>query len=241
LKWLVACALALSAPVHAGPWCGGGRGWSPIGKHLPRHPHLVYWREATYYGGKAQRTARLPIQATIDGKAVNVVVSDVTVGAVLLRFVEIASDRSGALQLSWKEMARDDPDPYTTTVDYTIDESWTAGETAAPTVTRYHKTHVAERASDSKTYEGAAITTDTPAIAFTARWRRDAKDSWRTLRLPAVDEDGHATAFVGQTMCSPDTIPLELLERGIELELKATLPDGKERALALPAPFKLGR
>jgi hypothetical protein len=130
LKWLVACALALSAPAHAGPWCGGGRGWSPIGKHLPRHPHLVYWREATYFAKNAQRTARLPIQATIDGQAVKVVVSDVTVGAVLLRFVEIASDRTGALQLSWSEMVRDDPDPYITTVDYTIDDSWTAGEPA---------------------------------------------------------------------------------------------------------------
>ena len=111
-------------------------------------------------------------------------------------------------------------------------------EKPTATVNRFHQYVLMERDKDSHDYDGAAIEVDAPAIAFTVRWRRDAKDKWRTFEVPALERDGHAAALVGETRCGSATIPLGLLEHGIELELGAKLPDGKTIAVTgLPSPF----
>jgi hypothetical protein len=123
---------------------------------------------------------------------------------------------------------------------YTITSDWTAPVADPVTISRYHEASVGFRVGSAHAYSGVAIATNLPAIAFTARWRRDDKDGWHVVQAPAVAGDaGHTVAYLGETDCGPSTIPLVFLERGIELELSAELPDGSKATLPLPKPFVL--
>jgi len=241
LKSLLVLAL-LAAPVDAGPWCGGGESWGPVGKTIPVRAHLVYARSTRYYAGKPAGEKLTGVKATINGKPVKLRVKEVKTNGELLRFIDVLSDATGTLKLTYSTSTGDDPSLDENVHEYTIDPAWKAPDPSDATLTRYHQLYMGERRGDTKQYDGADIKLDAPAIAFTLRWRRDAKDTWRTLQLPVEDAGGMSAVRFGQTACAADTVPLAFLERGVELELKALLVDGTSRNVSgLPSPFVLPR
>ena len=206
--------LILSRHVAAGPYCGGDSGWAPAAGSVPRHPQLVFWQQDSSIlpKGRAYRINQPKLAATIDGKRVALRFRTVRSRDIVVRFIDVASDRTGTLVIT-----DGSADPGT----FTIDPSWHVAKPHAAT-SRYDlmSTRMA-----SRHYDGLAIAVDR-AIAFRVRWRRDARDEWRTLLLPAVDRSGTSTALLGETNCQTDDVPIALLERGIELDVSAILPDG---------------
>ena len=209
------------AAAVAGPYCGGRAGWAPAGATVPPRAHVVFWQQDSSIlpRGRAYRVKRPKLSATIDGKKVAIRTRQVRTRDVVLWFVEVQSKNAGTLVLR-----EGDDAAQGTSRTYTIDPEWKAGEMRAAT-SRYHEqsTRMAQR-----TYEGLAIAVE-GAIAFKVRWRRDADDRWRALTLPAVERDGVSTAMLGQTDCQSDDVPVALLERGVELDVSALLPDGSTK------------
>jgi hypothetical protein len=245
MRPILVTAIALSThAAAAGPWCGEVSGaWAPTTASLPRHPHLIYFRDHQHYGSKQFSTHLEHVRATIDGKPVKIRVSDVTVGEHQLAVLEVQSERTGKLAISLNQFHGDDypGEEYATDHEriYQIVSDWKTPVADAPKVTRYHKRSWGMGPRMTHDYDGATIATNLPAIEFDARWRRDALDDWHAMRLPAVADGDHATVSLGETQCGAPTIPLALLERGLELELTAQLPDGTQVAIPLPNPFVL--
>ena len=64
------------------------------------------------------------------------------------------------------------------------------------------------------------------------RWR-PAEGAWRELEVPVVARDGHAMAWVGETDCWSDEIPLSTLEAGIDLKVTVELTDRSSQEVDL--------
>jgi hypothetical protein len=244
---VVAFVIEAAAPAMAGPWCSENTdGWAPAeGAHLPPRAHLRFVYADVYYAGKRHPGSRAfgegPVRATLDGKPIKLAVRTIDTGVVMFRDIAVGSDKPGALVVEVGEPG----DAYIG--HYTIDAAWKApASVAAVAISRYVHHVLFERPTtvpDSGLRGGAAIELDAPVIAVTGRWRRDAQDAWRTLQLAAMpvhDTPGHAIVEVGETKCRAATVPLSLLEHGVELELVARLPNGKTFAVdGLPKPFVL--
>jgi hypothetical protein len=248
VKLPIAVVLVLLArTAGAGKWCGYTEPtWAPAGKTVPRHPHLVFHRGLVLWALRDKYPTHLEhVVAKIDGTPVRVKVSDVTAGGVQLASLEVLSERTGKLEISLTAVhSREyfgEQAEREWKGEFTIDPDWRAPSATSPVVTRYRIARGSENPeapNQPDTYaHGVQIATDLPAIAFTARWRRDDKDTWRTISLPAIERGGRATARLGETTCTAATVPLAFLERGIELELTAQLPDGKQVAIPLPRPL----
>lgn len=231
MKHVLGAVLLIALPAgeapraSAGPWCGGHTGWAPApSSTLPRRPRIVFWRQDTRSGA---RLPRIGVRATIGGARVEVATRDVRAGDVTLRFIEVRSDAAGELRLDLDDEGVVVHDRHEAHGIPHEAATYTIGPWARPrptaTIGRYHLPKATARTAH---FAGLAVGVDAPAIAFAVRWRRDAASAWRSLTLPAVWHEGLATARIGQTECAADDVPLALLERGIELELTATLPDG---------------
>jgi hypothetical protein len=244
------CLVLAGRVAASGPWCGGGEpGWAPASRHVPRHAHLVFYLNRQRYGGGALPEAVERVRATIDGKPVKTSVSHVIGDVYALTYITIESSRIGALAVSLELRRHDWPHQdsapnewrVAARAEFTVDADWSAGEPKVG-VSRYQIDHLAREnysGCPKPPIIGATIETDLQAIAFVAKWRRDRDDTWRTLQLPALAQEGHTILRLGDNTCIAPQIPHVFLERGIELELTAQLPDGKQVALPVPKPFVL--
>lgn len=227
---------AASSTVHAGPYCGSDGAFAPAeSATLPLAPTLAFNVEDKYYDGKRRSKASVTaIRATIDGKTVAISTRDVRAVDGVIRFIKIQSRKAGKLELwVWNRYSQGSE----LAGSYTIAKDWTPPASATVKVRRDRDTRLGPY---RRIGELAALSVDIPAIAFTLRWRRDHDDAWRVRPLPAAIENDRSEARLGQTMCGMvENIPFEFLERGIEVELTAKLPDGRELAVTdgLPNPL----
>ena len=231
--FLVGLALvAVEHRAHAIAACGDGEGWALApGATLPTHPHLVYYIDGRRTTGPQKPT----ITATIAGATVPVKLSFLAAPPFQLAMLEVDSDKPGALVLTWGEGTKDNGyfQPSERTAAYTISAKLKLPAQAKGTSTRFHKAY--HHSTVHEIDDGLEIAVDVPAIAFTARWRTSDKDTWSTLEMTASTVDGHQVARLGSLGCSAN-FQTTLLERGIDLELSALLPDGKKVVVAgLPA------
>jgi hypothetical protein len=212
---------------HAGPWCGDGGEFAPAsGTTLPVAPTLAFALEDRYYGKSRRSIARIAgIRATIDGMPVSIKAVDVRGFDGAIRLVKIESTKRGRLDMYFGDDLR---------ATYSIVDGWQAPRPTASVVRE-----VTPDGPYRQSATRAVIRVDVPAIAFVARWRRDRVDDWRVRPLPA---SGLGEVRLGQTMCGAvENVPLAFLERGIELELIAKLPDGRDVPIVdgLPVPFAI--
>lgn len=222
-------AVLLLAPLraHAGPYCGELRSFAPApDTELPIAPTLTLHVEDAYYNGKRTGTAKLPVvRATIDGKQVAIATRDVRAADGVLRFIRIKSKQTGTLRVSvsdrWgNELAQ----------SHEIVADWSAAEPTV-SVARGADTRLGPYRWIGKL---VALRVDVPAIAFTVTWGKHARHIAPTL------ETGHSEAWLGQRMCGMvENVPLALLEQGLEVRVKATLPNGRTVAVTdgLPSPL----
>jgi hypothetical protein len=201
--------------------CGGRSGWSiKSGTKLPKHPTLAYYAQS-----RRGRFDPKEIHASIAGKSVAVKVTSVAAPPYEVALVEIDSDKTGTLSVSYGEDA-----PATT---YTIDASTTLPKDVKGWTERFHAAFHHSTVHEEEHGLAVRIDRDTPAILFTARWRRDDKAPWQTITMPAENDDGRPTARLGELGCKSN-FSVPLLESGIDLELDATLPDRTTRTVKLP-------
>lgn len=214
MKALVLVA-ALAADAHAEVACSVGQGWSfASGTMLPVHPRIGYFRSR----GSRHRATPPTLSATLDGKPVKTVVTWSVAEPFGLTTIEIDSDRTGTLDLAWSDGDH---------VVYAIAPATLPTEAKA-TMRRFRRDHPGDSFSHE---EGLEVTVDAPAIAFTARWRRDAQTTWETVELVA----NQRTARLGRLGCASN-FSIPMLEQGIDLELTALLADGKRvKVVVLPA------
>ena len=218
--------LALAHTATAGPYCGGVTGWAPMGDTLPVRPMVVFWAEDHItFTIKDAHVSHIEIPAftaTIDGKRVLVTKRAERAGDIVLHYLQIESDRTGTLEIQHDETLNDARVVHRETRTFTIVRDWNrAAPVAAVERFSQESARMAER-----TYHGLAIVVD-QALAFVVRWRRDAKDSWRAVVLPAMSQGGRSAAWLGETDCNRADVPVSLLEQGIELDATATFPDRK--------------
>jgi len=212
---LAALALAVTLLGHshvAGAFsaCGGESGWAADGAELPPHPRIVYWMNQSGRGGTAPST---PV-AKIDGKAVPMKVTTLDSAPNKLLVIEIDSNATGKLAISWKN------EEWRGSATYTIAKPPAYPKVAHATTTRYHSklAHSTVR----EVFDGLAIKVDVPAaIRAHVKLRRDSKASWFELDAP-VEKGG--TIRIGELGCSSNYQP-DLLEKGVDLEVTLFLPD----------------
>jgi hypothetical protein len=229
----------MAGTATAGPWCSSDSGYAPqVGTTLPVHPRVIVFMGDKFYASKvSKRATTAKVTATIDGKKVPVAIKTARVGNQVIQTIEIKSDKTGELVV---KTGKDDE------ATWTISSEWAAPEKINATVSRYHRDRLLERHA---WYDGANLKLDQPALTLRAKWRRDSKDTWRTVVVPVMTDThdltlpGDAKAppetivLLGESRCGADTIPRDLLEQGIELEATVLLPNGKEAAVAgLPSP-----
>src|SRR5262249_264959 len=143
-------------------------------------------------------------------------------GDKVLHFIQVDSDRTGTLELNRVDVPEQNRSSYKRTFE--IERGWTAPATTA-VLGRYAAPSIR---MTNRTYRGLEIVVE-QAIAFVVRWRRDADDQWHTVVLPAVEAGKSSAAWLGETDCDGDVVPVSRLEQGIELDVTATYADGKKR------------
>lgn len=219
---VLACLVAAEHRAHAIAACGNGEGWSLApGATLPVHPRLVYYVDLRMQASQSGAS----IKATIDGASVPAKLTFRKASPYELAVVEVESDKPGKLVLEWGKATAAASFWHGANATYTLAKR-TLPAVANATTSRFHRAyhHTSVHESD----DGLAVRVDVPAIAFTARWRRDDKQDWQTLELTAVTIDGHQVARLGELGCSSN-FTVAILEQGIDLELDALLPDGSTR------------
>lgn len=181
---------------HAEVACFDGDGWALApGASVPVHPHVAYFRSRV--------VAVIPeLAVKIGRKRVNTKVTWHEAKPYAVADIEVDSDETGTLSLAWGTGEK---------VTYEIAAAKLPAEAKA-TTRRFH----------GKSEDGLEIAVDVPAIAFTARWRRDAQTPWQTLELVANQQ----TARLGRLGCKSN-FAVSMLESGIDLELTALLADGR--------------
>lgn len=240
----IVVAVALSASflttlerrAHAASACSNGEGWAlPAGATLPTHPRVIYYFDSHHTTGASQPT----ITATIDGKTVPAKLSFTSAAPYSLAVVEVESDKAGKLVLTWGEATQANGyfQPYQRTANYTISTKLKLPTETKGTASRFHRAY--RHSTVHEEDDGLEVRIDAPAIAFTARWRRDNTQAWNTVELTANTTDNHQVARLGALGCNAN-FQTSTLEAGIDLELDAMLPDGKKiKVIGLPAHYAL--
>lgn len=232
--WRIALALCLLSRIeeqaHAIAACTNGDGWSlASGATVPTHPRLAYFYDE-------RKNAGLPktITAKLDGKPVAAKVTWTGAAPFQLAIIEIDSDKTGVLKLAWPESDTFYASEREAT--YTIAAKKLPAEAKA-TTRRFHRAYHHSTVHESD--DGLEVVVDVPAIAFTAKWRRDDKTAWQTMELTANTVDGKQVARFGELGCSGN-FATPMLEKGIDLELTALLTDGQRvKVTGLPAHVTL--
>ncbi len=201
--------------------CIGGQGVVPAADTVvPPHPRIVYY--ADEHLGVPQK-----VTAKIDGVPVRVQRVESNAAPFHLLTLEIASDRTGALVVTFGQRA-----PL----------RWTIQPLAMPTqvggvVARYQgPSHPAER---GETFDGMAIrlTEGTPAILAHVQAIAQPRGAVLEAIVPIYTAAGETRPMVriGQFDCAANIALVELRD-GFDLEVTVTLVDGTRRKVTGLAP-----
>lgn len=195
-------------PAHAIMGCtGAGAGWAG-GTNVPPHAHLVLWSDR-------QNPMPAPkLVAKIANKVVPTKVTTMAATPYQFVLVEIDSDATGHLDLTW--------DPMTasyTNGSFEIVAKPTYAKKATVKTSRFHRE--IKHTGGPEVFDGMKITIDVPAVRAHVKLRRDAKAAWTELDVPVRDK----TIDIGLLGCVRNYEP-GLLEAGVDIDLALTLPDG---------------
>lgn len=246
-------ALALALPLvlagaraaTAGPWCSEDvGGWSPRIAVVPPRAHVVYASGLLYYakqrhpaGKEGEALADMAMTATIGGKPVELVVAKSETPSVSFIAFDIASDAAGPLAIAFTDRDKS----VALAGKFVVDPAWAPPAAVALVAAKpFTRAVIMMRAADDHLVHGAELELDADATDYTGRWRRDAKDGWHALHLPALAARtaGHTLVDLGETHCAAATVPPALLAAGIELELTAHLANGKTLPVGkIPRPL----
>ena len=221
--------LVARGSAHAASACGHGEGWALDSQVVPVRAHLGYYLDARSF----EATQAPTLSATIDGKPVTATVKFVPAPPYVLAAIEIDSDKTGTLALKWQAAKGSYRMPQVATVTYEIRAKLQLPAEAHGTSSRFHQAYRHSTVHESD--DGLAIAVDVPAITFSARWRVDDKAAWQTVALTAITVDGKQVARLGELGCVGN-FGVAILEHGVDLELGATLVDGRSvKVVGLPA------
>jgi hypothetical protein len=234
---VIAVILSWFATAEAGPYCWTEIGFSPDpNTKLPVSPSIAYGVQDGYYGGRQYKSASPPVlTATIDGKPAQISSTDVAVDGGIVRVIKIRSTATGKLELSRRFPHDKTPGLQAT---YTIVKDWSPGEPKLKVVPGK------DNGLGPYRWQGdyAGLQVDVPALMFKVKWRATSRDGWQTLSLPAHVKDGRAEAWLGEETCGMrENIPLATLAKGIEIDVRALLPNNQELTITkvpLPLVFK---
>jgi hypothetical protein len=207
---VIVAALALAAPRAAEAECGRHYGLLPLdGSALPLRPHLVYFidREGL------RDDFRTELSAAIDGVSAAIRVEVLSGPETWAMYeIEVLSDRTGRLEIRA---------PFDEVSTYEIRAGAVSGP---PHVVAYWR---GQRDWSCSWEDAAKIQIDAPAIAYRVRWRTRGEREIRTTLLPALE--GWGFLVLGKVNCAGETIPVEAMRQGVQLEVSALLPDGSEQ------------
>ena len=207
---LVTTLIAHTQLAHAIMGCmGAGSEWATGSKDLPPHAHVAFWSDR-----QGQPTAPKLI-ATIAGKVVPTKTSTLVAAPFQLVLVEIDSDATGHLDLKWDQKAMS----TFTDGSFEIKAKPVYAKKATVKTARYHRE--IPHTSGPEVFDGLEITVDVPAVRAHVKLRRDAKAAWTELDIPVRNN----TIDIGKLGCVRNYEP-GLLEKGVDIDLALTLPDG---------------
>jgi len=219
-RWLAVLALLLGSTQRAGAFASTCRddGWGVApGTTVPVHPRITFYADAAQHLAAHQKS----LVAKLDGKVVPVKMSFAAAPPFTIATIEIESDRTGRLDVAWQTQAAS---LYLQHPAATFTIASRAQPTALRgTVSRYHRAYT--HTSVHESWDGLAVNVDANVIAFSVRWRANAAAAWTTLLVPGSTLDDSNVLHLGEISCVQN-FDVPTLERGIDLELTAQLPDG---------------
>ncbi|HEY1551117.1 MAG TPA: hypothetical protein VGG28_24980 [Kofleriaceae bacterium] len=216
---MIARVLVVALIVHsrpAGAFASSCRndGWGTApNATLPVHPRVTFYADR---GWTIARSAH--VTATIDNRDVPIAVTFAAAPPFDIATIEIKSDRTGTLRLTVEGAG---PLEHAQ-VAYTIAAHAMPAHVHG-TASRFHRSY--HHTSVHESWDGLAVAVDATVIAFSAKWRRDAQSAWSTLIVPGTTLDDPDILHLGEISCV-ENFAVTWLERGIDLELTAELPDG---------------
>ncbi len=210
MKLLLALAIAVASAhtAHAYSACNAGSGLVPKpGATIPPHARIVAFTT------QAWRKMEPAPTATIDGTPVKVELTRASSAPYRFAVIDIDSDRTGALELTWLGAKH----------DYTV-AATNLSHDAHATTNRYHSK--IPHSTVNEVFDGLAIKVDVPAVSAHVKLRRDDKAAWTELDVPVVD----GQIQIGRLGCVDNYSP-DLLEAGVDLDITLTFADGKTAPL----------
>lgn len=223
---VVGALLGGERAAHAISACGGETGWAlPAKSVVPVHPRVVLYMPDF-------EAKRLPQPITkINGKVVPATLTTVD-GPQVMAIIEVDSDKTGTLKITWSE-SNYPPPP---TVTYTIKKAKPVTAVTG-TFSRFHQAY--RHSTVHELEDGLEVAVTAKAVRFTVKWRRDANTAWQTLEVPAMTRKSKQVLHLGEIGCNRN-FAVSMLSAGIDLELTAILADGSAIAVTgLPAHIVL--
>lgn len=215
---------------HAIVACTNNTGYAPrAGLTLSRRPHVLFFDDAQQGGPAPVFFAR------IAGKSVTVRATEVAAAPYVLWDLEIQSKRTGELEVG-RVLNRQKVVDATYRIAAQAAAPTTVTATAAPFDASIRHTSVRE------VYRGLAIRLpdDTPAISAHVKLRPDAAATWFELDVPVVAGDvaDKATHIaLGELGCRRN-YAVDLLDKGVDIEVAIRMADGSVVTPDLPAHVK---
>ncbi len=184
------------------------------------------------------------MKATIDGKPVATTTATAFVGEYNLLDLQIESDRTGMLTITYEFENSIQSVTYTVAGKATprIPSGWwwmpraqVAGTVEAIVANVPHSTV-------REVYQGVLLTIAQPALSMRVSWRRDSQSDWVTLRLPVFEQyTKKFGVLLGETYRFQFP-PVALLNDGVQVRATAELFDGTTvDVVGLPAVVMLPR
>jgi hypothetical protein len=220
--WLVAGMSPRDA--HAYAACMDNEGWSP-GRDvlLPPHPRILFFTDSREkYGRAGDDLVDFAPTATIGGKEVPVKVKVTKSPPYHFAMIEIDSPLNGVLIVKLRNGVA---------ARYRISMLAKMPEEVPVTVGRF--VHQIRRSSINETFHGLALhlPTKSPAIFAHVKLRRDDRAPWIELDVPVAAQDfdvRRTLVRLGELGCTRN-YSVELLEKGVDIEVTFTLTDGSTR------------
>ncbi|CAN5883006.1 hypothetical protein BH11MYX2_BH11MYX2_15960 [soil metagenome] len=203
--------------------CTDNAAWVSPGATLPPHGRVVYYSDSGH--GEVDDTK---LVATINKKPVKTKITHVASAPYELTLVEIDSDKTGTLSISFGN--RD------SSATYKIARKVDMPKEIKGKTTRFGRAY--QHSTVHEAYDGLAIVlpAGTPAITAHVKVRRDSKADWAELDVPLRPDDATRapSVWIGELGCVRNYTPA-LLEACVDIEVVLTLVDGSTRKVSLPA------
>jgi hypothetical protein len=212
--------------------CGNNSGYAPRANLvLPQRPRVVYFDDQSDPGDETPA-----FFARIGGKTVPIKVTTTHSDPYTFHVIEIDSDKTGKL-----EIGEIYDDKKYVAIRYKIKASAQVPTALAGATKRFHQD--VRHSTVSELFDGMAVALDdkTPALTVHVKLRRDASSSWYELDAPVIPGDwmdAHTVVKLGKLGCTAN-YTVDLLEKGVDIEMSATMVDGTTVPIDLPQHVSL--